>query len=159
MSANNLLGDFAFFPDSALWLRSDIGITPGVGSGVASWAGVGGGPVVSQATAGMQPVFNASDAVFDGLPSLAFASASTQYMFAANTPLYTNTGYSYVVVSTRSVSGGAGVVFGVGEPANGSVIGFQAIPQLSITAPNCGTFLYDGSPPINTASIIVVTQG
>lgn len=56
-------------PGCLLWLRADLGVT--IGTGVATWADQSGnGHNATQATGSKQPIRNATDADFAGLPSL-----------------------------------------------------------------------------------------
>jgi hypothetical protein len=80
-------GGSSFVPPSisgnVLWLRADMGVTLNA-TRVSGWADQSGtgdaNKNVAQATAGNQPLFNASDASFNGHPSLTFASARSDML-------------------------------------------------------------------------------
>jgi hypothetical protein len=79
------VGAPAFLPTSiagcVLWLRSDLGIT--IGTGVSAWADQSGsGGSGSQGTAANQPAYAASDANFNGKPSVTY-NGTTSYMTGA----------------------------------------------------------------------------
>lgn len=66
-------------PGLKLWLRSDLGIT--IGTGVSAWADQSGNANnATQGTGSAQPTYNASDANYNGRPTLSFAAASSQMM-------------------------------------------------------------------------------
>jgi hypothetical protein len=67
------------FPGCVLWLRADKGIT--IGTGVSAWADQSGaGLVAAQATGSQQPTYNASDAGYNGAPTLSFDSLASQVL-------------------------------------------------------------------------------
>jgi hypothetical protein len=69
------------FAGLKLWLRADLGVTV-TGSGVSTWAdqsGIGdSNRNHTQSTDAQRPTVNASDAAYNGKPTLSFAAASSQ---------------------------------------------------------------------------------
>jgi hypothetical protein len=61
-----------------LWVRSDTGVTVGSGT-VSAWADLSGnGNTLTQGTGANQPTYNATDASYNGLPSL--SATGTQFI-------------------------------------------------------------------------------
>lgn len=72
----NTLFSPLYLPGLRAWFRSDLGITLN-GAKVSAWADQSGnGNHATQGTAAKQPTYNASDAAYNGLPSLSFLNAS-----------------------------------------------------------------------------------
>lgn len=74
-------------PGVAFYYRADRGVVVD-GSNVSQWLDQSGqGNHLSQATAARQPAFTASNARFNGYPSIDFAKAQTEYLFGADLPI------------------------------------------------------------------------
>jgi hypothetical protein len=86
-----------------LWLQAQLGIT--IATGVSQWNDLSGnGNNVFQATGSQQPTYNATDAGYNGKPTLSFAAASSQSLGASIASI----GQPYtIIVVGQNTNGGA----------------------------------------------------
>lgn len=80
----------------ALWWRADLGITLN-STTVSSWADQISGVPMSQATAGLQPVYNAADAAAGGQPTVGVSSTAGSGLFTLSTVIVPQPDTVYVV--------------------------------------------------------------
>lgn len=80
----------------ALWWRADLGITLN-STTVSSWADQISGVAMSQATPGLQPVYNAVDAAAGGQPTVGVSSTAGSGLFTLNTVIVPQPDTVYVV--------------------------------------------------------------
>jgi hypothetical protein len=92
----------------ALWWRADLGITLN-STTVSSWVDQVAGIAMTQATAGLQPTYNASDAAANGLPTVGVSSTANSGLFTLNTVVVPQPDTVYVV--GRQVQGTGGDIF------------------------------------------------
>lgn len=98
----------------SLWLRSDMGITTDTG-GVSAWADQSGkANDASQATSGVRPDFTASDANFNGFPSVNFVRGTADFLqIAHHASVSLTAGYTvYVVMNMPTAVAGEYFIIG-----------------------------------------------
>lgn len=87
-------------PGLVAWYRADMGVT--IGTGVVGWADQSGtgdaNKNLGQGNPPLQPAFNASDANYNGKPTLGFATISSNYMASSVWSLSLPQPYSAFVV-------------------------------------------------------------
>jgi hypothetical protein len=122
-----------------LWLRPDMGIALGSEGGVATWADQSmtgdSNKDVSQATGTMQPAFNASDANFNGQPSLYFQASASQVLVSGTWSAMLSQPDTWVVVAYNN-SGGPPYslqsVFSANDDENAQSVRRNATPTIEL---------------------------
>jgi hypothetical protein len=104
-------GDGSSGPQNVLWLRSDIGISQSAGK-VSAWADQSGNNLdASQATPGLQADYTASDANFNGFPSINFGTSGGYLTIGDNDLLDDTDGLTAIfVIRTPSSIGTEGIL-------------------------------------------------
>lgn len=114
------------------WWRSDSGIT--TATGVSHWVGKVNGIDLAQATGANQPSFNATDANFNGRPSLTGNGTSQVLTTSSNLTMGTTTAFVWFV--GRQIAGAANNEY--------FAIGPSAVPQFELR----GTGASNGQPQV-----------
>lgn len=136
------------------WYRSDMGVTPGTGNGVAAWADQSGSGDANrdlkQATAGLQPQLTMTDPAFNNRPSLRTTVGTVAYLTTGtwNMPI----AQAFTVFAVARPTGSAGWLFD--SPTVNKEVGIHAhgLTALRIFA---GSYGADVTAPINTTYALV----